>query len=60
MSSCRLLYVGADQAESMRNELVETMAELGVALVSLARLELHMDWSLTAPAAASSSTATRV
>ena len=54
------LTVGTDQAESLRDDMAETMAEFGVAAACLARLELHMDWSLTARAAASSSTATQV
>ena len=51
---------GPDHAESARDAWRDAMAELGVATVSLARRELHMDWSLTTPAPASGPAAQRV
>ncbi len=54
------LIVGTDHAESACDAWRQSGAELGIAAVSLARMELQMDWSLTTPTASGGSAAQRV
>ena len=52
--------MAADDAESAHDAWRESVAELGITTVSLARVELQMDWSLTTPTARGGSPAQQV
>ena len=54
------MMAGTDHAESAYDAWRESRTELGVAAVSLARVELQMDWSLVTPTASGGSAAQRV
>ena len=54
------VMAGMDNAESAHDAWRESGAELGIAAVSLARMELQMDWSLTTPTAVGGSLAQQV